>query len=71
MISQEEDVQAEPGRNTFMSAICELDLCYILTDDAPITFTDGDFKALDLAQDDHMAIMIDIESFAIMKTLVY
>jgi len=35
-----------------------------------ITFTDADFKGIDLAQDDSMVITIEIENFAVMKTLV-
>jgi len=35
----------------------------------PITFTNTDFKGIDSAQDDPMVIMIEIENFAVMKTL--
>jgi len=35
-----------------------------------ITFTNHNFKAIDPKQDDLMAIMITIEGFDVMKTLV-
>ena len=36
----------------------------------PITFTDGDFTAIDPAQDDPMVITVEIDKFAIAKVLV-
>jgi len=36
----------------------------------PITFTDDDFTAIDLGQDDPMVITVEINKFAIAKTLV-
>ncbi|XP_068477362.1 uncharacterized protein [Phaseolus vulgaris] len=36
----------------------------------PITFTDDDFTAIDPAQDDPMVITVEIDKFAIAKTLV-
>jgi len=36
----------------------------------PITFTDDDFTAIDPAQDDPMIITVEIDKFAIAKTLV-
>jgi len=35
-----------------------------------ILFTDDGFKAIDPTQDDPMVIMVDVDNFAIMKTLV-
>jgi len=35
-----------------------------------ITFTDRNFKAIDLKQDDPMVIIVTIEGFVIIKTLV-
>jgi len=36
----------------------------------PITFTDADFKGFDPLQDNLMVITVEIENFAVMKTLV-
>jgi len=36
----------------------------------PITFIDNDFTVIDLAQDDHMVITMEIDKFAITKVLV-
>jgi len=36
----------------------------------PITFTNADFKGVDPQQDDPMVITVEIENFAVMKTLV-
>jgi len=36
----------------------------------PITFTDNDFTAIDPAQDDPMAITVEINKFVIAKVLV-
>ena len=36
----------------------------------PITFTDEDFKGVDPSQDDPMVVLVDIDKFTIMKTLV-
>jgi len=36
----------------------------------PITFTEEDFKGVDLSQDDPMVISVDIDNFTIMKTLM-
>jgi len=36
----------------------------------PITFTDADFKGLDPLQDNPIVITMEIENFAVMKTLV-
>ena len=36
----------------------------------PITFTDDNFKGVDYRQDDLMVVLIDINKFTIMKTLV-
>jgi len=35
-----------------------------------ITFTDTDFKGVDLKQDDHMVITVEIKNFATKKILV-
>jgi len=37
---------------------------------SPITFTDEDFKGVDSSQDDPMVILVNIDKFTIMKTLV-
>jgi len=36
----------------------------------PITFTDANFKGIDPVQNDLMVIMVEIENFTVMKTLV-
>jgi len=35
-----------------------------------ITFTNDDFKGVDPSQDDLMVILVDVDNFTIMKTLV-
>jgi len=37
---------------------------------SPITFTDDDFKGVDYRQDDSMVILVNIDKFTTMKTLV-
>jgi len=39
-------------------------------DDASLTFTNEDFKGIDPSQDDPMFIMVGIDNFSIIKTLV-
>jgi len=36
----------------------------------PITFTNADFKGVDLCQDDPMVITVQIKNFSVIKTLI-